>query len=226
MSARITFLQHSDLDVPGVLGRLSREAGWETRLCRADRGTSSLPEPGSFDVLVVLGSGESVNDTSVPWIAPERDVVAEAVDAGVPVLGICFGGQLLAQVLGGEVLRAVEPEIGWRTIDSVDPDRIPPGPWLEWHEDIFTAPRGSEVLAHTENSLQAFVAGVHTAVQFHPEVTREIVGRWVDDAQERGRLRSDQAEDLLGGFAGTGAGSETPTVTLFDGFLQRAGHRR
>lgn len=226
MSTRVTFLQHSDLDVPGVLGHLSREAGWETRVCRGDRGTSMLPVPGSFDVLVVLGSGESVNDTSVPWIAPERAVVDRAVAGGVPVLGVCFGGQLLAQVLGGEVTRAVEPEIGWRTIKSVDPGRIPPGPWLEWHEDTFTAPPGSEALAHTGTSLQAFVAGVHTGVQFHPEVTREIVGRWVDDARGRGRLRLDQAEDLLGGFDGPGTGSGTPTATLYDGFLDRAGYQR
>ena len=230
MSPCVTFLQHSDLDVPGVLDRLSREAGCETRVCRADRGTTSLPEVGSLDVLVVLGSGESVNDTSVPWIAPERAVVAGAVAAGVPVLGVCFGGQLLAQVLGGQVTRAAEPEIGWRTIESVDPGRIPSGPWLEWHEDTFTAPPGSESLACTGTSLQAFVAGIHTAVQFHPEVTREIVVRWVDDARERGRLRSDQAEDLLGGFPGArpgaGIGPESPTATLFDGFLLRAGYRR
>ncbi len=226
MSTRVTFLQHSDLDVPGVLGRLSLEAGWDTRVCRADRGIPSLPEPGSFDVLVVLGSGESVNDASVPWIEPERGVVAAAVAAGIPVLGVCFGGQLLAQVLGGKVTRAVEPEIGWKIIESADPDRIPPGPWLEWHEDTFTAPPGSEALAHTENSLQAFVTGVHTAVQFHPEVTREIVGGWVDDARERGRLRSEQAEDLLGGFASPGSGTETKTATLFDGFLRRAGISR
>jgi GMP synthase (glutamine-hydrolysing) len=226
MAPRVTFLQHSDLDVPGVLGRLTRDAGWDARVCRADRGASSLPAVGSLDVLVVLGSDQSVTDASVPWIGPERGLVAAAVAADVPVLGVCFGGQLLAQVLGGEVTRAPDAEIGWREIESLDAARIPPGPWLEWHEDTFTAPPGAEALARTEASLQAFVAGIHTGVQFHPEVTREIVGRWVDEARERGRIRPDQAEDLLGGFDRAGTGSGTGTAELFDGFLQRAGYRR
>jgi GMP synthase-like glutamine amidotransferase len=226
MKPRVAFLQHSDLDVPGILGALTREAGWEARACRADRGASSLPTLGSFDVLVVLGSNESVLDPSVPWMGPERDLVAGAVASEVPVLGVCFGGQLLAQILGGEVTRAAEPEIGWREVESVDPARIPTGPWLEWHEDAFTAPPGAEALARTEVSLQAYVAGIHTGIQFHPEVTRDIVVRWVDDATERGRLEPGQASDLLGGFEARGPGPVTRTAHLFDAFLLRAGYGR
>jgi GMP synthase-like glutamine amidotransferase len=223
---RVTFLQHSELDVPGTLGRLIQDAGWERRVCRADRGASSLPTVGSLEVLVVLGSGESVTDASVPWIGPERRLVADAVEAGIPVLGVCFGGQMLAQVLGGVVTRSVDPEVGWREIESLDPARIPTGPWLEWHEDTFTAPPGAEALARTAVSLQAFVAGIHTGVQFHPEVTREIVVSWVDDARQRGRLQPGQDEDLLEGFYRSGTGAETGAATLFDGFLHRAGLTR
>ena len=177
MTARIHFLEHSEHDVPGVLGRLALDRGWEVGASRADRGASSLPTVGSFDVLVVLGSDESTLDPTVDWIGPERALVSEVVAAGTPVLGVCFGGQLLAQVLGGEVSRATRKEIGWRAVGSADPVRLPSGPWLVWHEDAFTAPPGSESLAWTDVSLQAFVSGVHTGVQFHPEVTREIVGR-------------------------------------------------
>ena len=226
MSPRVTFLQHSELDVPGVLGRLARDAGCETRVCRADGGAPSLPAVGSIEVLVVLGSEASVTDASVPWIGPERSLVAEAVAGGVPVLGVCFGGQLLAHVLGGEVARAPEAEIGWREVESLDPSRIPRGPWLEWHEDTFTAPPGSEALARTGACLQAFVSGVHTGVQFHPEVTREIVGSWVDEAHARGRLRPDQARELMDGFDDAGRGPEGATARLFDGFLERAGYVR
>ena len=226
MTPRVVFLQHSDLDVPGLLGRLCREAGWDTRACRADLGESALPAVGTFDVLVVLGSGESVLDSSVPWIRPERELVADTVGAGVAVLGVCFGGQLLAQVLGGEVTRAADPEIGWREVGSLDPARIPPGPWLEWHEDAFSAPPGAEVLARNEASLQAYVAGIHTGVQFHPEVTRGIVSRWVDDALERDRLLPHQGTELLEGFEAGGSGIETRTTALWDAYLQRAGYRR
>jgi len=206
-----------------VLGRLAGDAGWHVEVCRADRGATSLPAPGSFDALVVMGSDESTIDPSAGWIGPERGLVAEAVASEVPVLGVCFGGQLLAQALGGEVTRAVRPEIGWRAVDTTDPVRIPPGPWLVWHEDAFRAPPGAEILASTEVSLHAFVSGIHTGVQFHPEVTREIVEYWVDNAQARGHLDPGQAHELLDGFGADGCGPEDQTARLFDGFLERMG---
>jgi GMP synthase (glutamine-hydrolysing) len=223
MTARMHFLQHSEHDVPGVLGRLAEDRGWAVDVSRADRGGASLPVIGSFDALVVMGSDRSTIDRGVSWIGPERTLVATAVAAGIPVLGVCFGGQLLAQVLGGRVTRAPREEIGWRAVESADPERVPPGPWLVWHQDAFTAPPGSERLAWTDVSLHAFVSGVHTGLQFHPEVTAEIVGHWVDTARARGHLESGQAEALLAGFGADGRGPELQTACLFDGFLDRSG---
>ena len=110
MPQRIAFLQHSATDVPGVLGAFATGLGLEVSAHRADHGPSTLPGAGSFDLLVVMGSIESATDDGVPWIGPERALVAAAVDGGVPVLGVCFGGQLLAQVLGGTVAKASRPE--------------------------------------------------------------------------------------------------------------------
>ncbi len=223
MSARMTFLQHSEHDVPGVLGRLAVDAGWEVGVCRADLGAGALPAPGSFDALVVMGSDESTIDPTVGWIGPERELVARSVASSVPVLGVCFGGQLLAQVLGGRVSRASRLEIGWRAVRSADPDRIPEGPWLVWHEDAFTVPAGAESLATTDVSPHAFVAGIHTGVQFHPEVTAEIVSHWVDNARARGHLEPGQADELMAGFDAEGRGPEAQTQRLFQGFLERSG---
>ncbi len=172
----------------------------------------------------MLGSDESTLDTDVPWIGPERTLIVDSVTAGIPVLGVCFGGQLLAQALGGEVSRASRPEIGWCLIETADPDRIPPGPWLEWHEDAFTAPPGSEAVARSGNSLQAFISGIHTGVQFHPEVTADIVAQWVHDARARGDLGPGQAEEVLAGFEADGTGPDGQTALLFEGFLERSGH--
>ena len=179
------------------------------------------PVPGSFDLLVVMGSIESVTDGSVPWIRPERDLVAGAVDHGVPVLGVCFGGQLLAQVLGGTVSRAVRPEVGWGRLDTVDPDRVPAGPWLDWHEDAFTCPPGAEPVARTDVSLHAFVQGPHTGLQFHPEVTRAVVEAWIGDARERAHLPDADVEALLSGFDPAGRGPDGLTAALVDAFLTR-----
>ena len=120
--------------------------------------------------------------------------------------------------------RAARPEIGWLRIDTVDPDRIPGGPWMVWHEDEFSAPPGSEPLACTEVSLHAFIQGVHTGVQFHPEVTEAIVHRWIDEARDGEQLGPADAEALLSGFDAEGRGPEYQTRLLFDHFVKRAGY--
>jgi GMP synthase (glutamine-hydrolysing) len=145
------------------------------------------------------------------------------VDTGIPVLGVCFGGQLLAQVLGARVSRASRPERGWHAIDTDDPERVPPGPWLMWHQDQFTVPPGAVALARTDVCLQAFVLGPHTGVQFHPEVTAEIVGHWIDEARTDGRMLPAEAQEILSGFDHQGQGPEDQIRALFDGFVARAG---
>jgi len=219
---RIAFLQHSATDVPGVLGEYVDGLGLTVSTHRADHGAPSLPEPGAFDLLVVLGSIESVTDASVGWIAPERRLVADTVAAGVPVLGVCFGGQLLAEVLGGTVARAVRPEIGWVRLESDDEAAVPAGPWLDWHEDAFTCPPGARSVARTDVSLHAFVEGPHTGLQFHPEVTRPVVEGWIGDARERAHLSDEDVDTLLSGFDPTGRGPDHLAARVVDTFLTRA----
>jgi GMP synthase (glutamine-hydrolysing) len=223
MTARVAFLQHSASDLPGVLEKRALQLGLATRTYRADHGPPGLPPPDSFDLLVVMGSVESATNHALAWIGPERQLVTEAVAADIPVLGVCFGGQLLAQVLGGEVGRAVRPEIGWLEVETNDEARVPTGPWFVWHEDAFTTPPGADRVARTDVSDQAYVLGIHTGVQFHPEVTREIVRPWVDEARAGDRIGPSQAEDLLSGFDAGGHGPEDQTRRLFDGYVERAG---
>jgi len=225
MSRRIAFLQHSATDVPGVLGAFATGLGLVVSAHRADYGPSALPEAGAFDLLVVMGSVESVTDDGVPWIGHERSLVSRAVESGVPVLGVCFGGQLLAEVLGGSVTRASRPEIGWRLLDAVDPTVIPAGPWLDWHVDAFTCPPGAEAAGSTDVSLHAFVQGPHTGVQFHPEVTLAVVEGWIGDARERAELSDADIDALRSGFDARGRGPDGLTRALFEGWLERAGSR-
>jgi GMP synthase-like glutamine amidotransferase len=102
-----------------------------------------------------------------------------AVDADVPVLGLCFGGQMLARVLGGDVFRSDVSEIGWLEVRSNDPALVPEGPWFQWHFDAFTLPPGATLIAESDVCPQAFVAGRSLGLQFHPEVTPEIMDDWV-----------------------------------------------
>jgi len=82
-------------------------------------------------------------------------------------------------VLGGQVFRGTESEIGWLPVWSRDPELVPEGPWFQWHFDTFTAPPGATVIAESDIGLQAFVSGRSLGLQFHPEVTTEIMDDWV-----------------------------------------------
>jgi GMP synthase-like glutamine amidotransferase len=101
------------------------------------------------------------------------------IDEHVPVLGLCFGGQMLARTLGGEVFRSKESEIGWLPVRSKDPELVHEGPWFQWHFDSFTLPPGATVIAESDLGPQAFVAGRSLGLQFHPEVTTGIMDDWV-----------------------------------------------
>src|SRR5207237_122668 len=100
------------------------------------------------------------------------------VDSGRPVLGLCFGGQLLACALGGRVEPAPVPEIGWYDVESDRPDLLPTGPYVQWHSDRFLPPPGSTELARSPAGAQAFVHGRSLGRQFHPEATPSVVARW------------------------------------------------
>ena len=141
------------------------------------------PDPRSFDVVVSLGSDASVHASPEEWVAREVAFLRGAHDAGVHVLGICFGAQALAKALGGEVSRAPRIQLEWTTLDTQDRELIPPGPWLRWHEDVFTVPPAGRELARAEGIPLAFVQGTSVGVQFHPEVDAELAGEWIESWQ-------------------------------------------
>jgi len=120
---RLLVIEH-ELDAPaGLLGPWARARGLTlstVHLGGGDRLPARLPEAAG---LVVLGSEQTAFDDGVPWLAAELDLVCQALADGIPVLGICFGGQMLAAVLGGDVERAPEPELGWYTVTSSEPSR-------------------------------------------------------------------------------------------------------
>ncbi|WP_412457973.1 type 1 glutamine amidotransferase [Mycolicibacterium mucogenicum] len=94
----------------------------------------------------------------------------QADEEGVPVLGVCFGGQLLAYTHGGEVVPSQAPEIGWYGLTSDRPDLVPEGPWYQWHFDRWTMPPTAVGIARNANASQAFQLRRNLAVQFHPEL--------------------------------------------------------
>ena len=185
-------LQHGEIGPPGLLADWAHERGIELDIHRSERG-DPYPEHEGRSFIASLGSWRSPAEVEVPEVAAELDFIARAVDAEVPVLGLCYGAQILAVVLGGEVGPARRPELGWCRIDSLRPDLVPDGPWLQWHYDGFTVPTGGELLASSAAGAQAFLHGSHLGVQFHPESTIEIVRLWA--RAETARLAELGIED-------------------------------
>jgi GMP synthase-like glutamine amidotransferase len=132
-----------------------------------------------YSLLVSLGSEFAPYDDHIAWIPRGVDLLRRAHENGTSVLGICFGGQLLARALGGKVHRAAEPEIGWLPVRSGDAALVPDGPWFQWHFDTFEIPPGAQLLAESDVGPQAYIVGRSMGVQFHPEVTPGIMEDWV-----------------------------------------------
>jgi GMP synthase-like glutamine amidotransferase len=167
----------------GVVGRLLRERGF---VCEQWAREDALEWPQlSSDVAVVVPLG---SDWSVYWpdiahlVEAEAALLRAAHQAGIPVFGICFGGQILAHALGGEVKRAEKPEIGWFSIDwtvtQVTLPAVDDAVWLQWHYDRCLPPEEAEILATSPVGVQVFRLGRSFGVQFHPEVTPQIIERW------------------------------------------------
>lgn len=173
--SRAIALIHAETDLPGSLSELLAELGISLDVISVQ---DALPAPSELELLFVLGSIESAYDDSLPWLEKEMAWLRQVVDSGVPVLGICFGSQLLARLLGGSVSLNHQPEIGWCDIDTPDDSWSHKGPWLNFHFDAFTAPPGATLLGRTELAQQAFRHGRVMGVQFHPEITAAMFDTW------------------------------------------------
>jgi GMP synthase-like glutamine amidotransferase len=199
-------------DAPaGLLEPWAARRGLGLEAVRVDRG-EPLPDPRELSFAVALGSDASVVGHGRRWIRHELEWLRSADAAGLPILGICFGAQALAAVLGARVYRLPEPEIGWIEIETLDAERIPAGPWVAWHEDGFELPPLAYELARNEYGVQAFCHCRHVAVQFHPEATLEIATAW-------------DREDRYGYAGGPAQAAQTAADRLFDAFAERAGLR-
>lgn len=204
---RALVVLHDHASSSGYVGERLRQRGFtvdELVVVPPERFDDPLvdfdfPNPAGYDLLVPAGAPWSVYDHARigSWIKPELVWLAGAVDAGVPVLGICFGAQALATALGGETIRAARPEVGWVEIQSDDPGLIPRGPWLQWHYDVFSVPPEATELARNSVGPQAYRYGRALGVQFHPEVTADGIGVWLDNGGAETARASGVDPDLL-----------------------------
>jgi GMP synthase-like glutamine amidotransferase len=175
---RVLILQHEEPTPPGYVTDWLAGHDADVETFRIDIDDREV-DPTAYDLIVSLGSEFAAFDDTKLFVPREAKLMRTAIDADVPVLGLCFGGQMLARVLGGEVFRGTQSEIGWLPVRSRDPELVPHGPWFQWHFDSFTLPQGATQIAESDVGPQAFVAGRSLGLQFHPEVTTQIMDDWV-----------------------------------------------
>jgi GMP synthase (glutamine-hydrolysing) len=188
---RVLGVRHPGGGTSGLLAERCDAGGHDLVEWMPGAGEPLPAPPGEFDAVVVLGGGMNVRDADrLPWMRAEIELLRDAMQERIPVLGICLGAQLLAAAAGAEVRRSPSPEIGWFDVarseaGADDPvlGRLP-ARFLayEWHSYAFALPAGSVELARSAACSQAFRLGEHTwGVQFHPEVLPEIVRAWALD---------------------------------------------
>ncbi|HUZ45231.1 MAG TPA: type 1 glutamine amidotransferase [Terriglobia bacterium] len=187
---QVHIIQHVAFEGPGAIGRWARERGHA--LATTEQWTGSeLPGIDEFDFLVIMGGPMSANDEAeFAWLAPEKELIAESLRAEKPILGVCLGAQLLANVLGARVYRNPEKEIGWFPVSltpeaqaSVLRDLPETLTVLHWHGETFDLPEGAARLAESAACRnQAFeFRGRALGLQFHLEVEPEGLGKLIEN---------------------------------------------
>jgi GMP synthase-like glutamine amidotransferase len=231
---RVLFIHQDHMSPTGPVGEAFADHGFDVQEFMVvpeehfhePAVTAAFPDPLTFDAIVSMGAAWSVydHDRIGSWVGDELDFLRRAHQAGMPVLGICFGGQALATALGGTVVRAGQPEIGWTTVQTSRPDLIEPGPWFQWHADRWVLPEGVRAFARTDAAEQAFTAGRSMGVQFHPELTPRMLDGWLGNVgREHAVAFGADPDQLVAETAVRSTEAGTRARRLVAGFLALGG---
>lgn len=185
---RVHWLQHVGFEDLGCIAPALAQRG-DTVSCTRLWAGESLPTAEAYDALIVMGGPMNIYEhEQYPWLPQEKALIAETIAQGKHALGICLGSQLIADVLGGKVMRNAHTEIGWLPIDlNADgqrskffagfPERFT---GFHWHGDTFAiAPGAQNLMASAGCAHQAFAYGERVVgIQFHLEVTAANAREW------------------------------------------------
>ena len=193
----------------------------DASLAEFDVTSEELPADYDYDGVVVTGSRASVYWDD-PWIPPTKEWVAEAVDRDLPFLGVCWGHQLLADVLGGEVRDMGAYEIGYREIEHTGTSRLFEGidrrftAFTTHADEVAELPPGAEPLAANDYSNHGFRKGRVFGVQFHPEYDK----RTARDLAMQKDLSEERRRTVLDGITDENYQRACEAKLVFDNFLE------
>lgn len=185
----VVIFRHLATEGPGYFATYLEAHGVPWQLVKVDAGDAVPADPRQYSGIGFMGGPMSAND-DLPWIRDALALIRRAVDADVPVVGHCLGGQLMAKALGGSVTRNPVKEIGWGEVTVAEgaeakrwlgaaPRAFPA---FHWHGETFSIPPGATcVLSSAHCANQAFAFGKHFGMQCHVEMTAQLVRDWCRD---------------------------------------------
>ncbi|WP_253738853.1 type 1 glutamine amidotransferase [Halohasta salina] len=206
-------------DNPDTTRNFRREL--DADLVEFDVNNGELPPHTEFDALVVTGSRASVYWDD-EWIDPLVEYVAAAAADGVPILGVCYGHQVLAEALGGRVAGMDDFELGYNTVERIGDDPLLAG--IDDRFTVFTShgdtvvdlPPGAELIARNDHGVHGFRRGDCWGVQFHPEYDMGTARRIAESKRER--LGDPQVDRVLEGISPAQYDAACEAKRLFENF--------
>ena len=197
----VAIFRHSPTEGPGYFAIFLEQQGIPWRLIAIDEGEALPFAVDDFSGLCFMGGPMSVNDP-LPWIEPVCELIRQAVEKNIPVIGHCLGGQLMSKALGGQVTKNPVKEIGWS--EACGEDKEIARRWLgnlagknstvfQWHGETFSLPNGAtRLLTNRHCANQMFVLGPHLGMQCHVEMTSEMITTWCTQWADEALSAADQ----------------------------------
>jgi len=203
--SKLLVFQHVAHEILGTLDPLLRNSGFRMKYVNFERNPDAKPNIDNYDGLIVLGGPMNVDQVDeYPNLLTEMELIRQAVNENMPVLGICLGSQLLAKALGAKVRKNKKPEIGWYDVTPTSEgtkdnlisrfdgtEKI-----FQWHGDTFELPNGAVHLASSEFCTnQAFKYGDNVyGFQFHLEVETRLIERWLRVPENKKDIENTNGE--------------------------------
>jgi GMP synthase (glutamine-hydrolysing) len=203
MTRKILSIQNISCETLGTLEDFLESDGYVLDKVLAPE--DSIPQSAiEFSAIILLGGPMSVYE-GIPYLTKEQFLIMDAYRRNIPVLGVCLGSQLIAGTLGGTVFRGAKKEIGWYDVKVTDKglDNLFKGlekkelGVFQWHGDTYTLPQNAVVLAYSDLYPQAFKIGSAYGLQFHLEVTTDMIKVWTEEYREEIKREGIELEKII-----------------------------